>query len=575
MATQTATSPVVGTALEKMTVFFTVLSPIHIGTKDGALQPMEYLFDGATVHVVDESKLGGFLLRRNLMDSFVQQAFSGDLRKKGLHGFLKERARDVDFKKIGPQVASYSVPGGSSNMPDFRPFVRDGFGNVYLPGTSIKGVLRTALLYTLLKRELPKEAGGGQHPREKQVRSWIQHLQTERNKERAKKFLSADLQKSTLQRWQLSGGGKEQNRDLLRCLRVRDAYPMNGKVETRVIPIRFLSKKQDGAHYWSQKPKGVGDLEIWVEAVIRGIFQTEIVWDHGLWQTFCEDNKALKNLGDMGPKKILLMADTMNKDIVDHERGFFTSKGQAQGEFLKQWYEKVGTSLFRIGFGSGMLSTTVNLLWSHELRQEIRNACGHPRGSDPAPKSRRVWVKNDRECLPMGWARIGIASDPKAAEGTPKDKDHTPSQAPREQQREDKNIGQAPSLEKGAPKPAKPAQDAAVSPAERGFSAGSAIEAPTSTTSKDFSKQSEGLSPKSPEFKAAKTPPMTLEVKAKEISLTNRMEMERLLQELEKADKALARKAAQILKDRMLKQKLWKNSPFKTSLEEILSEDEP
>ncbi|RMG70143.1 MAG: hypothetical protein D6710_07680, partial [Nitrospirae bacterium] len=35
---------------------------------------------------------------------------------------------------------------------EYRPFIRDGFGKVYLPGTAIKGVFRTAVLYCMLKR---------------------------------------------------------------------------------------------------------------------------------------------------------------------------------------------------------------------------------------------------------------------------------------------------------------------------------------------------------------------------------------------------------------------------------------
>ncbi len=37
----------------------------------------------------------------------------------------------------------------------------------------------------------------------------------------------------------------------------------------------------------------------------------------------------------------------------------------------------------------------------------IRDACGHRRAGDPAPKSQRVWRKSENEVLPMGWMRIG------------------------------------------------------------------------------------------------------------------------------------------------------------------------
>ena len=36
-------------------------------------------------------------------------------------------------------------------MMNFRPFVRDGNGEIFIPGTTIKGAIRTALLYGILK----------------------------------------------------------------------------------------------------------------------------------------------------------------------------------------------------------------------------------------------------------------------------------------------------------------------------------------------------------------------------------------------------------------------------------------
>ena len=40
------------------------------------------------------------------------------------------------------------------------------------------------------------------------------------------------------------------------------------------------------------------------------------------------------------------------------------------------------------------------------LRQKIRNICGHPRGDDPAPKSRRVWQDEHGAWRPLGWTKI-------------------------------------------------------------------------------------------------------------------------------------------------------------------------
>jgi len=562
MATQAAPSPAAEKVLEKLIVNFTVLSPIHIGTWDGSLLPMEFLYDGQRVHVVDEAKLGRFLMERNLMDDFVHQAFSGNLRRKGLGGVLEERARGTDFKKIGPAVAAYSVPGGGPDMSDFRPFVRDGFGRVYLPGTAIKGVLRTAFFYGALKAKL-SGSGKARHPREAQVKQWIQKLQNERKKERAKKFLSARLQKEVLQSWNIPGKANDQNRDILRCLKVRDAYPVNGKVETRVIPIQFLSKRPDGSHYWSQKPKGKGDLVVWVEAVTAGTFQTEILWDQELWRMFSKENRG-KKVPAASVKGVLLLADRMNRDIAEHEKAFCTTRGEPQGGFLKSWYEALGGSIFRIGFGSGMLSTTVNLLWSESLRQQIRNVCGHHRGTDPAPKSRRVWVKSEQECLPMGWARIRIVED----EGPDKKK---AALAPSVGGQAQESTGK----ERASGAPEAPIQ---VLPEtrrqKRASSATPSAEASRTAGVEEARKQP----PKAPTpshhgpVGGAAMPVLSkgLVEKAKTVSLTDKIAMERLFKEMERADEVLARKAAEVLKERMEQQNLWKSTPFQVSIQEYL-----
>jgi hypothetical protein len=58
--------------------------------------------------------------------------------------------------------------------------------------------------------------------------------------------------------------------------------------------------------------------------------------------------------------------------------------------------------------------------------------------------------------------------------------------------------------------------------------------------------------------------------KAKTVSLTDKIAMERLFKEMERADEVLARKAAEVLKERMEQQNLWKSTPFQVSIQEYL-----
>ncbi|MGQ9485642.1 MAG: type III-A CRISPR-associated RAMP protein Csm5 [Desulfosoma sp.] len=557
MATQ-ASALTKAQPVEKLTVHFNVLSPIHIGTREGALLPMEYLYHQGSIWVVDESKLGRFLLQRNLMDQFIQEAFSKNLKKHGLSGFFERHARNAPLNQLAPEVAAYSVPGGQPDMGEFRPFVRDGFGRVYIPGTSIKGVLRTAYLYAVLKNEA-SHTQSGPHPREREIEGRINGLKTERNRERAKKFLSAELQRNLLQSWDLACGGSEQNRDILRCLKVRDAYPLNDKVQTRVIPISFLSKRSDGTHYWSQKPRGGGDLTVWVEAVVGGTFVTEILWDQRLYEAFQRENpkKSLPFSRTPSPKEFLILAMKMNKDFLAHETAFFGSKGVSEAGLVRSWYEKTKEktkgALFRIGFGSGMLSTTVNLLWSEKLRQEIRNVCGHDRGTEPAPKSRRVWVKSEKECVPMGWAEIRLADSATPDASKPssppaKASDHSVKTSP-------PSIVTAPSVTTTTPSKPKTA---------------------TAAPSVASSLPPSSLKPTSPRGhvpEAKPSAPSDLVGQARSVQLTNRLAMERLLESMENAEEAQARQAARVLKERMERERLWKSTPFRTDIEAFLEED--
>jgi hypothetical protein len=58
-----------------------------------------------------------------------------------------------------------------------------------------------------------------------------------------------------------------------------------------------------------------------------------------------------------------------------------------------------------------MLSTTVDEVLSPSIRTKIRNICGHSRGNDPAPKTRRVWEKEHNQWVPMGWMRFSQLED--------------------------------------------------------------------------------------------------------------------------------------------------------------------
>ncbi|MGA1823097.1 MAG: type III-A CRISPR-associated RAMP protein Csm5 [bacterium] len=371
-----------------------IVAPIHIGNHEGELKALEFICDQGKTYIIDENKLGIFLRKHNLIDYFVNYV-KGE-RLPSIKDFLQKKTRE-DIPKILPQITHRVLPGGDRSMSGLRSLIRDAYGHVFIPGASLKGALRTALLYQAIDQN-----PGDAHKLEGII---LRSLQGKKLREYEKKQFSSkklNLQERRLQNFNLPDARQNPHKDILRCLSVRDAYPV-GDCKTQVINIKFLSKGQDGRHYFSQRKSGYGfssgkDLQIWAEAIVAGTFVTTLVWDKQLYAQFRKENDIfIQRLDDC-----ISSVATFNNNLINHEKAFYTSQYPI-AQNVKKWYGGLGENMFRIGFGSGMLSTTIDILFSDKVRQEIRNVCGNPRGTDPAPKTRRIWQREDGQWLPMGW----------------------------------------------------------------------------------------------------------------------------------------------------------------------------
>ena len=392
----------------KIPLILKVASPIHIGSREGSLRTTDFILHKGKTYVIDEDKFCEFLQDHNLIDDFVDSVSSGF---RSIAEYLKGKdVRDLD-KNIR-DIALRSIRGGEDRMRDFRPFVRDAHGQVFIPGTSIKGTLRTSLLHGILSGD-PGLRGEKESWVEDNLRQLSSGKRGKRGKEK-KQFSYKILQRDILQNFRIPGTDQKDgpNRDILRCLTVRDAYPI-GQIESRLIKLQFLSKNASGEVYWSKQERPDRPLEVWVEAVVAGRFMTELIMDMQLFNHFKTEDRCIKDLNDL-----LRHVRHMNKSIFDHEKKHFSEYTKPKSpdardaaQSLYTWYEKQQGSFLRIGFGSGMLSTTVDEVFSPGIRTEIRNIFGHNRGNDPAPKTRRVWLGENNQWAPMGWMRFSQRED--------------------------------------------------------------------------------------------------------------------------------------------------------------------
>ena len=140
--------------LKEYDLTLTVRGPVFIGCGVKAGK-RDYLYDprGRTVRFVDQHKLFELLIRKNLADRY--EAFM-----LGREGYLSEfLRRDCGLTQDEiSSIVSYSVKVGDAldadhSLKEIHRFIRNAEGQAYVPGSSIKGAVRTALLAQMILQE--------------------------------------------------------------------------------------------------------------------------------------------------------------------------------------------------------------------------------------------------------------------------------------------------------------------------------------------------------------------------------------------------------------------------------------
>lgn len=121
-----------------------LLGPVHIG--DGKkVTGYEYLYDPRTrtISVLDMGKFLDYIVARRLSDSFERYMSAPEGRK--LSDWLRENAVSTADQR---QFVRYTLTAEGGFRPnDLHFFIKDSQGYPYIPGSSIKGALRTALAH--------------------------------------------------------------------------------------------------------------------------------------------------------------------------------------------------------------------------------------------------------------------------------------------------------------------------------------------------------------------------------------------------------------------------------------------
>lgn len=140
--------------LQQYELILTVRSPLFVGSGQ-SYQRTEYIYNRRSnrVSVLHRNRFIRFLAENDLADSYERFILGGSTN---LHSFLRQEC-GLDEAGIRA-LCVYDLPAGDAldaehSLKNIQAFMRDNAFRPYVPGSSVKGALRTVLLYQAMQEQ--------------------------------------------------------------------------------------------------------------------------------------------------------------------------------------------------------------------------------------------------------------------------------------------------------------------------------------------------------------------------------------------------------------------------------------
>lgn len=227
----------------------TCIAPVHIGSGE-KLKKYDYICDNRAginkAYFIDHGRLAKLLIDENLLDKFSADMMTGIVRDLGCW-LRNERVSPKKIAMLTTRTAKIAMPLKKAKekdpLNDLAVQIALADGRPYILGSSIKGAMRTAIIYHLLR----------ENPRLKE-KYWLQVKAEIKNNYSPKLTkIAANLENELLSKLNFtdSRGKRSDNaiQNIMRGIIVGDAMP-TGSSETIIIGktdiTTKLSKKGNG-----------------------------------------------------------------------------------------------------------------------------------------------------------------------------------------------------------------------------------------------------------------------------------------------------------------------------------------
>jgi len=345
------------------------LSPIHIGSGE-KYSSSEFFINDNNILRFDVNKIYSILNQKD-KDIFLDYLENPNFR---LEDFI--RGKDIPISEL----KLYSLKHNGSTPNEITEHIKTGF-NGYVPGSSLKGAIRTAILIAFMGDNEVKEIG-------KIFK--IKNFQQRNNK--IKDFVDKFL----------SRGGKQSSySDLMRFVQISDFIPVKD-----LCVYNIQSLEAEGTKWkWYRRNGRV--VQTYLETIRAGErLEGDI---HFTYNKQMHESLGLKGKKDIiDIMEIKRLIHSFSNAIINHEIAF---SQRYEIDFLLEFYEKLkkintkDSPVIKLGQGSGYLATTIGLELknNHDVFENVRTSLRGRSYSFEFPKTRRIVME---EKMPLGWCRV-------------------------------------------------------------------------------------------------------------------------------------------------------------------------
>jgi CRISPR-associated protein Csm5 len=401
-------------------------SPIlHIGSSVSKLSPFEYVQTSKKVYLPNQEALAKALLKKG--GSFLNDYIQALENREDISNLLKDAfgnewwtETDTENNPIFPEIG-ISNNWTQSRITDLRPMIRNGMGYLFIPGSSIKGAIKTAIFYHLLKH--PEKYNVPKNSRKSAIEEQLQQRLGELRNRSKQTRADDDFMDSLFSNYVLKYQGKafsgtSQNTDILRCLKISDSQSLiKTQVPTRTgntttVNVPVVAEVVVSSIFDDYRAKYKASL--YVEMVRNVKTEFTITIDQKMLELF--QHKQGMRLPFNNIDELLVICQEFAQEQWDYEHDYWDAvenNPKAAGKNLdfsniRDIYEPEKCPYgMRLGWGSGMTGTTIGLCFDDKLRAEIRDICGLNAPGFEAPKSRRTIMNPNGEIkFVPGWVKF-------------------------------------------------------------------------------------------------------------------------------------------------------------------------